>query len=66
MAELLQTLPPSKAKHAARRSDGTTAEWVMYGWGLPIARGAAQAIKVMPLFQLSKQALADKHIGYSF
>ena len=47
MAEFLQTLPSSEAKHVARRSPGTRATFAIYGWGLPIARGAAQSIKVL-------------------
>lgn len=45
MAVFLQTLPQSKAARVARRS-GTPVDFEIYGWGLPIAKGAAQTIKV--------------------
>ena len=45
MAQFLQTLPPSKAAHVAHRT-GREVEFEIYGWGLPIAKGAAQTIKV--------------------
>lgn len=45
MAEFLQTLPPSKVAHVARRS-GSETSFAIYGWGLPIAKGASQTIKV--------------------
>ena len=49
MAEFLQSLPMTHAAHVARRSKGIQAQFNMYGWGLPIAKGAAQTIKVRHL-----------------
>lgn len=46
MAEFLQSSPASKVKHVARRSTGAEEAFAIYGWGLPIAKGAAQTIKV--------------------
>ncbi len=46
MAEFLQTLPMTHAAHVARRSKDTQLQFDIYGWGLPIAKGAAQTIKV--------------------
>lgn len=46
MAEFLQSLPMSRAARVARRSKGTQIQFDIYGWGLPIAKGAAQTIKV--------------------
>ena len=51
MAEFLENLPSTKAKRVARRSQGAEAAFVIYGWGLPVARGAAQTIKVHPTLQ---------------
>ncbi|KAA6420141.1 MAG: hypothetical protein FRX49_09990 [Trebouxia sp. A1-2] len=45
MAEFLQTLPMTHAAHVARRSKDTQLQFDIYGWGLPIAKGAAQTIK---------------------
>lgn len=52
MAEFLQSLPMTHAAHVARRSKGIQAQFNMYGWGLPIAKGAAQTIKVAAMFIL--------------
>ena len=49
MAEFLQSLPMTHAAHVARRSKGTQIQFDIYGWGLPIAKGAAQTIKVRHL-----------------
>ena len=46
MAEFLQSLPMMRAAHVARRGMGTQIQFDIYGWGLPIAKGAAQTIKV--------------------
>ena len=49
MAQFLQSLPASKAAHVARRHvkpDILNLQFQMFGWGLPIAKGAAHAIKV--------------------
>ena len=46
MAQFLQSSPPSKVNRVARRSDNAEAAFAIYGWGLPIAKGAAQTIKV--------------------
>ena len=43
--EFLQSTPATKAPHVDRRK-GTPESFALYGWGLPIAKGAAQAIKV--------------------
>ncbi|KAL0020140.1 hypothetical protein WJX77_006430 [Trebouxia sp. C0004] len=52
MAEFLQTLPLNYAAHVARRSENTQLQFEIYGWGLPIAKGAAQTIKVAVMFIL--------------
>ncbi|KAL3151900.1 hypothetical protein ABBQ38_012861 [Trebouxia sp. C0009 RCD-2024] len=60
MAEFLQTLPPSKVAHVARRS-GSETSFAIYGWGLPIAKGASQTIKVAAmvlLFPVARVVLA--------
>ena len=49
MAQFLQNLPASKAAHVARRHgdpDILDVQFQMFGWGLPISKGAAHAIKV--------------------
>ena len=53
MAEFLQTLPMTHAAHVARRSKDTQLQFDIYGWGLPIAKGAAQTIKVHQLLACS-------------
>jgi hypothetical protein len=73
MAEFLQTLPMTHAAHVARRSAGTQLQFEIYGWGLPIAKGAAQTIKARHLSwhaasmwasqQASSQAFCVVHIA---
>lgn len=48
MTQFLQTLSADKAAHVARRS-ATPLDFEIYGWGLPIAKGAAHTIKVRRL-----------------